>query len=125
MATIEFGGVYINLASDLSQSVYIDSVAVSATNARTGTVRAYAGGRLRAFTRSSEPKSVNLSLSYVSMADRETLESWVGELVHYRDGRGRLLYGVYLDMNAQEIRGAHGRSDIALTINAVSHDIEV
>lgn len=125
MATIEFGGVYLNLASDLSQSLYFDSVSVSASNSRSGTVRSYAGGRLRSFTRSSAPRSVTLNLGYVSMADRETLESWVGDLIQYRDGRGRLFYGVYFDLNATEVRGSHGRSNISLTINEVTHDIEV
>jgi hypothetical protein len=126
MASITFSGVWLNAGDDLSNSLYLDTaVSVSGDKARRGETRTYAGGRIRLITRPGTAASVDVTSDYTTRTSRDWLESVVGELILYRDGRGRKLWGTILAVHATEVRGAAELVNLSFTVNEITHSEEV
>ena len=120
MASVTLSGVFLNEADDLDDYLSFDSaISVDASDSEEGELRDYAGGRRRYIGTDNNFASVNLQFSYVSKASREKLETWPGVTLLYRDGRGRMFYGVFTTLRASEVRGPGDYSNISLTISEV------
>jgi hypothetical protein len=126
MASITIAGVFLNEADDLDDYLSFDSyISVDASETEEGELRDYAGGRRRYIGTDNNFASVSLQLPLVSKASREKLETWPGVTLLYRDGRGRMFYGVFSTMRASELRGPGDYSSVSLTLSEISRDIEV
>jgi hypothetical protein len=126
MASVAFSGVFYAPAGDLSNTLYLDSMpTVTGGKQKPGELRRYAGGRVRLVTSSGQSQSASDSFEHISRADREWLESFVGELMLRRDGRGRCFYGAFLDLNVQEEQGWQELCTVSLTFNEITRSFAV
>lgn len=126
MASISFSGVFLAPVSDLSDTLYLDTaLSVAGQNSKRGEIRMYAGGRTRLVTRPGTTETVNVSVNYTTQANRATVEGLVGDLILYRDGRGRKIYGAIFNVSAQEITGYQELCNLSFTVTSVTHSEEV
>ena len=122
MASISFSGVFLAPVDELSDTTYIDSaLSVDGNRSQMGEFRRYAGGRVRYITRPGAVDSVSVSCKYVAKSIRDDLEALIGDLVLYRDGRGRKIYGGILSVSATEVAGAAGLVNLAFEVTQVTH----
>ena len=122
---VDFIGTYLALASDPTNQIDTKAYAMSGTESKSGEFRQFAGGVVRLITRPGGLGSVNVYIKAASREMREALNLWTGELLIYRDGRGRLLYGSYLAVEANEIGGDRQLCDLAFNFVAITHSAEV
>lgn len=123
MATVVLTDCWINLASDLTQSLTMVLTGESDMTSRPVDVRRYSGGRVRAITRPGTKKQLNLSFDLAERADMLVLEDWIGEPVLYRDPLGRRLWGVYGAVDEAEIPGADlDTVNVNLTLHEITFD---
>lgn len=88
-------------------------------DSKAGEVRAMVNGRLRAVTRPTRRRGVQVRVSTDS-AGLAQLQSWVGQLVLYRDGLGNKLWGVYFDAPWQP-HAAGQRRFVDLAVAEITH----
>lgn len=105
--------VWINLAADPTQSVSAQSTAPSDTDTIPGQVRGYANGRQRIVTSKGASRQIGRTLNQISDADLGTLRSWRGQVVCFRDARGRRLFGTYFAVSTVDYKD--GTHDAAIT----------
>ena len=126
MASITFSGAYIAPASDYSDTLYLDAaLSVSGDYTSPGELREYAGGRFRLVTRGTQRRQNQVSANYVSLTTREALEALVGQVVLYRDGRGRVFFGTILNAKATEIAGPASLCNVSFVVSEVTDTVEV
>jgi hypothetical protein len=125
MASLELTGVWLALLSDLDTQLHFTKVDLEPQGAVPGRYPTYAGGVVRLITRPGKRRSVPVTLRQVSREDRETLEVWQGQIMLYRDSRGRILYGSFLNLGGPDKRGSEGLADLSFTFTAITHSIEV
>ena len=123
MASITFGGVWLAPESAPATGVYSESADVSVSSAKAADPRWYAGGRRRIITGPGTEASVNIQYRVVSRTFRETVEAWEGLLCCYRDGRGRLHWGVFASLGVDEIPSAGEYCNLSLSFTEITHSI--
>lgn len=69
-----------------------------------GDVSTWAGGRQRASIADGERGQSAIGLRLLTLSTVETLRSWKGIPVQFRDTRGQRLFGVYFDVDVKERR---------------------
>jgi hypothetical protein len=126
MASIAFEGCFLAPVSDLSDTTYLAAaLGVAGQNSKRGEIRMYAGGRTRLVTRPGTVESVNVTVKNTTQANRAAIEALVGELILYRDGRGRKIYGAIFNVSATELTGSQELCDLSFTVTSVTHSEEV
>jgi hypothetical protein len=125
MASIQLYGVWIAPADDLGDQLVLNAaVSLTGSKARAGEVRTYADGRQRLILGAAAPAGASVSAARVDRTTREWLDSHIGDLMLLRDGRGRLLWGSYLALDAEEQPGLP-YSSLSFDFLEVSHSVEV
>lgn len=103
MATISLETVWISLAATPSVGITLEVSKLEESQAVSGEVRRYAGGRLRSVSRAGAARSYDLTFDVVgSRTSLATLRDWTGQTVLFRDPFGRKAYCVYFDSPLSE-----------------------
>lgn len=124
MARVEFRSVWLNLAEDPAERLYLPFMAsFSRKPSQEGNVRRLAGGRLRAIRRRGRADEWTLTLPNTTPAQKDWLERWIGEPVYVRDDRGHIVVGVYFGVPTNEHNYNHD-GDVSLTIREITWDPE-
>lgn len=125
MATLTLTRVWLNLiATGAAVSAY-SKPGRDVTYENKGEVRTYAGGRQRAITQEGEIVTLPFTLQDVVRADIDTLRSWKGLAVQYRDNRGRLFNGSLFVVVEQERFNEPLLYEVPLVLRGVSQDAGV
>lgn len=122
MASVTLQGIYLAPVSDLSNVLHLNAGAglSESSNAR-AEARAYAAGRIRRVKRVGKDRTLALTARRIDRTTREQLDSWAGELLLLRDGRGRKVYGFYAQPQFAEQPGLPV-CDVSLAFVQVTHD---
>lgn len=124
MATVELSKVWIHRADDLAAAETFYSNKPGDDFVQDGEVRAYATGRLRIISRPAQRSGYRVNLRDVTDAQVETLKEWAGQLLLYRDPRGRMIFGSFFTLTIDEYKAVDG-NDVSLTFQQVTHTVEV
>lgn len=123
MAEITLTDATFNLASDLTDELTVVLTGETDASRRPATTRRYSAGRVRAITRPGVKKELGLSFDLATRAQLDTLVGWVGQTVLYRDPLGRRMWGVFGEVQANEIPGVDGDSvNVNLTLSEITFD---
>lgn len=120
MASVTLSRVWINLASDMSQSVSARSNGRSDVRSVAGQVRTYSGGRRRVVTRAGTQQTVGATLVLLTAMQVSTLESWRGALVLFRDSFGRKVWGTFLAVPVTDNLD-DSTFNVALVLESITH----
>lgn len=123
MASITLDRVWLNLASDPSQSlVLLTTGDWSFLDTIVGEVRSYAAGRERLITTPTRKRGVKVSVA-VKPEQYAILNAWAGQVILYRDEHGSRLWSVYLETPWKSLvtYGTDWRQ-VDLTIEAVTYN---
>lgn len=125
MASVSLKTVWLNLASDLTQSVAVEFVTqINPAPQTPGEDRMYGNGRYRGVTAGGTQKQVGLAFQAVEPDVLATLRSWDGLLLCYRDDSGEKFYGSY--RSPQITRHPYdANADVTLTITEKTWSEEV
>jgi hypothetical protein len=104
MATLVLTRLWLNLLADGTALAAYSQPGRARSTSRTGEVRTYAGGRRRSFTTEGVTTGYTTTLVDLTLAQVQTLESWIGQVVQVRDHRGQRHYGVYYTVAVTEQR---------------------
>lgn len=125
MSSVNLNHIYIHKGDNLSDYIEAEfAEPLTEVSNRQGRVKRYAGGRFRAVNPKGKMSAVKTQINWLPEADLDKLHEWAGELVMIRDARGRLLFGVYRVVSAQDYR-AHDNGSTAIEITEITHSIEV
>ena len=106
MASVQLQGVYLARVADLSTTLRLNAgVEIASAETVRGGFRNYAGGRVRLITMPGRDRRVTVSARRIDRATREQLTAWAGQLLLLRDGRGRKMYGAFLEPSFTEQQG--------------------
>lgn len=121
MASITLSAVWLNLASDLSDCVELDTMTgLTSTPQNTGTIRRYASGRTRAVIPAGVPNQFAVTAQAVPRSTIVWLESHTGQLMLIRDDRGRKFYGTcFQPATAEHQYDQDG--DVTVTFTEISY----
>jgi hypothetical protein len=120
-ASVTLKTVWLNLASDLTQSQSFPQLsALNIATTQPGEVRTYANGRLRLVTRAGLARAISLTLPECDRDQIAWLENNVGKLMLVRDDRGRKIWATYFTMPVDENR-YNMDGNITLALNEVTH----
>lgn len=120
MASILVPAVWLALAADLTQQIELDVDELSDELTVDGEVRTYAGGRRRSITKAGQPRQIPISGRLLAQRTLlETLTSWRGQVVLYRDARGRKAFGTFFALTVVE-NPVVDACDISLTLQEVT-----
>lgn len=125
MATVTLTSLWLHTASDLSDYLLLGQNAETEVYAQPTEVRRYAGGRLRAVTRTGAGRTLQITLPGVEPATYESLKERVGVEQMLRDQRGRKLWGVIGEVTADEELGHARLESISFTFLEVTDSEEV
>ena len=136
MASVTLNAVWVALVTDLASPIVAGSMgslgassmsggmsSTPRTDARTtaGGVRQYANGNFRAISVVGTAIAYNFTLREVTMADVETLEGWLNQVVLLRDRTGRRWYGAYSAITIIDYPGGSQLHDAAMVFNRVTY----
>lgn len=125
MSSVTFEDIYIYVESDMSdyqQFTYYQPVREWFDN--DGTVRRYAGGRVRSVTRAGKFRKVYVELAWVTREQLEWLVDNVGVLMMLKDNKGRVVFGVYSQVNILDQR-VFDEAIVSIVLDEVTHSVEV
>lgn len=125
MASVTIIGVHIALASDPSNELHFTKVDLTPEVEMPGQFEVFANGVVRLMKGSGKLRTIEAEIRSVTREQRETLDSWEGELLLWRDSRGRILFGSFLSLGGPDKRGSQGLADLSLAFTATTHSIEV
>jgi len=125
MAAVDFDEAYIHDGTALATYFRQAPIEISSAPSRRVDIQTYAGGRTRAVAGDAQPKQVTVTWNNVSVANREVLEGLRGDLILYRDGSGRMFYGIYESVDADDVIKPADTCRVTISISEVTHDIEV
>lgn len=117
--------VRLNVASNMSDSMAFQNVTeFKVAVAQQGEVRALANGRLRAVRRAAKPSGASFKFELCTREQIDWLEDKVGQLLCFRDDRGRKMYGLYWAAPVAEsiVRVEYG--DVEIDFHEVTHTEE-
>ena len=122
MATLTLTKTFINLMTTGASVAAYRNASDDDTQAMTGRVSTYAGGRQRAITQAGVQSQWKVPLRQVTAADVETLRSWMGQTVLVRDNRGRKAWGIILEVPRAPWKEQLDTYDVDLTLLGVDVD---
>jgi hypothetical protein len=121
MASVILENGYFALASDLADLVVVPVYSVSENAAGDVETRRYASGRFRLIRRPGVQRIVSVTLQLAPRSDVDRLRDWVGEVVLFRDPRGRRLWATFASIGVGEHQGPNtGFVDAELTLAGVT-----
>lgn len=108
MASVLLDDAWIHLADDLA--TYVTAALTSAEESAEAPVdvRRYANGRLRSIVRPGTARTISVGLGLVDRDVADTLRSWIGQTVMYRDPAERLVFGTFPSLGIGEVPGSDG-----------------
>lgn len=124
MASIALDRVWLHQAADLSTYLKFFTTASGDERSMAGDVRRMSNGRLRLVTSVGLNRTHPTTLRMVSDDDLATLEDWIGDLLLFRDHRGRLMFCTYFTFSVTDYKDRSGY-DVTLSLSEVSSSIEV
>lgn len=104
MATLNLTKVWIHVLTSGEGLGANSSNGRSSGHSVDGAVRTYAGGRQRAISTQGTRGTFSFTLVLLSLAQIETLKSWIGQGVVVRDHRGQRFFGVYFVVGVGEYK---------------------
>lgn len=119
MAAVTLDRAFLSLAADPSLYVAAFTSGRAEIQAAPGEVRRMANGRLRVITRAGTARRVDVTLRQLSAVDVETVRSWLGTVVLFRDVWGRKVYGAYFDVDVSDAKDRSGQ-DVKLSLSEVT-----
>lgn len=120
MAVLTLQQAWLSLAADPTQALLLKWTGQRSFVPDLPTdVRRYAGGRARAVTRAGRIRTVSIP-ARVLPAELDTLETWRGATLLYRDGLGSRWWCVITAMPWQPTDSGR-RRDVALTLTEVTY----
>lgn len=122
MASVTLTTGWLHLAASLSTYVTFDVQTVSESANRPVEVKRYAAGRLRSVVQPGVGRSIEIAGMHAARATVDTLRTWVGETVMWRDPMGRKVVGVFANIEVEEVVGVHTRPNISLTLQETTWD---
>lgn len=120
MASVSLDALWIHLGSDLSTSLVLDLDGASVLPTRPLSVRTYGDGRQAMVVGPGRPQTADYRLEQVARADYEQLVEWIGELLLFRDPRGRAIWGTYRQVLITDIAAPDEIADVQLTVVEVT-----
>lgn len=125
MGSVTLTSGWVHLAATPATYVTLDAQVTAEEASRPVIVKRYAAGRLRAVTQPGIGSRIDVEARLVPRATVDTLRSWVGEIVMWRDVHGRKVYSVFPVMRITEALGFAARADIGFTLEETTWDEEV
>jgi hypothetical protein len=121
MASVDLAYTWVNLLSTGESVKGYTARGRSHDRAGDGETRRMAGGRFRAIGTLGTRRSQQFAIRDLSLADVDTLESWIGQTVVIRDNRGRRMFGVYWSVPTSD-RMDPNYYDVALSVTEVTYE---
>lgn len=121
MTTLTLTSVTIAPADDPSDLLTVDQYSETADLTAPTSVRRYAGGVDRLVSSPGRSTSVRVSFRYMARATYQSLAELVGEVVLFRDQRGRAVWGVIGALSATEFIASDLLEDVSFTLASVSY----
>jgi len=130
MAKIDIGTIVLNRVADLDTYVEIPAVQMPQEHNRQGMVKTYAGGFRRAIIMEQHSRSVTVACERVPRRLVETLESWIGEPLLFRDAFEQMFVGVTFRVQRTDdaviATSVDDRVDqMTMTVQEISYDYGV
>lgn len=94
--SVDFRLTFLSNAANLDAPLAVYSDPPSMVTDTKGEVRVYAGGRRREISKPGVTRVLTVKLVALTRAQKETLLSWAGQLVLYRDQHARRIWGTFL-----------------------------
>lgn len=125
MTTTNLRNLWIHNAANYSDNIEFEYYRPVREDLDTeGDVRRYAGGRKRSIRRAGKLRTLTVDLRFVTRAQLESLRKLQGKLIMLRDNKGRVVFGVYHDINIDD-RRTDKDAGVTLNIQEVTHSVEV
>lgn len=130
MATVTLTDIWLNDASDPSDSMAFSYVGDSYSIAETvggGVEGGYASGRTRVYSTDDDTTSVQFGLQWVTAAQRDWLRAHRGLPVCFRDPRGFKVFGAFhtLPQEFSTMPVAEAVDSASITLSSVTFDESV
>ena len=125
MASVTLTTGWLHLAASPSTYVTLDAQAVDEVASRPVEVERYAAGRIRSVVRPGVGSGIKVAAAYVSRATADTLRTWVGETLMWRDPMGRKVFGVFDQLDIKETVGLHTKPSVSFQLIETTWDEEV
>lgn len=119
MAAVALTRAVLSLASDPSVSLAFYTSSRSDQRSKPGEVRRRANGRLQAVSQVGRRQVLGVTARNLTPAQVDTLESWAGVPVLFRDAWGRKTYGVFFAISPSDYADRSGH-DVQFTLEQVS-----
>lgn len=121
MASVELQTALVAPVSDLAATVAVRANATDQGDEATAEVRAYSAGRRRIVRTPGRNVVVQVTAPVVTRATWLALRDLVGELVLFRDVRGRRVYGLMGGLAAGEALGVDRLESVSFTVTEVTY----
>ena len=125
MVTVELDELWLHDADNHADFVRSRSTTMDVSEARVGEVRTYAGGRRRLITEPSTSRTATVTAANIDRTVADQIVDRRGTVQLVRDGRGRVLFGSFLEVSLEETPGRKDLVSVSLTIHEVTDTIEV
>ena len=124
MASVELTQVWLHEAEDHDEFVRLLARNISATPERKVERRPRAGGRVQMVSTPLRHRTVTFDAIQVPRSDIGWLDDRLGDMLMFRDPRGRVLFGFLADLPTDEHLWTK-KADLGLTFRAITYSIEV
>jgi hypothetical protein len=123
MATLILKRAWLNLCST-GVAIAAPTTGRSQVWSNEGETRTYAGGHQRSITQEGERGRFAFTMRLLTLDQIETLKTWKGQTVQFRDHRGQRLFGVFRQVTPVELTPPT-LYDAAIEIQLVTYNEEV
>lgn len=123
MAVATFDRAFLADASNLAARITFGTNGKDDTEEILGEIREMGNGALRAVSRLTDKRTLNVTAVYIDDTMRAQLKDLRGKVVLYRDMGGRAIYGVFWAIKPKGYRDGHW--DVSFTLNKVTYDPNV
>ena len=125
MASVTLTTGWLHLAASPSTYVTLDAQAVDEVASRPVEVERYAAGRIRSVVQPGVGSGITVAAAHVPRATADTLRTWVGETLMWRDPMGRKVFGVFDQLDIKETVGLHTKPSVSFQLIETTWDEEV
>lgn len=120
MATLVLTKAWLNILSTGVGISFYTGKEKNHTRQMKGEVRQYAGGNQRAISAKGVGGTFGFTMSRLTRDDIDVLETWLGQVVIYRDIRSRAIYGVFFEYSITDNSNPNYYT-VSVTLNQVTH----
>ena len=125
MASVTLDSIWMHDADDHTDFVRARAGSINVVSGADGQVRTYAGGRQRLIRGPAQPRTMSVTMSNIERDAVNDIEQRRGTVQMLRDGRGRVVFGAFFDLQVDETPGLRGRASASFTFQEVTASIEV